>query len=177
MRGRLGGATAAQFYGAQRSIVKSLTKLSEAVMAVIGVVLERSPKTDARGSAVPFAFELASYLAHCVKEGGLLSLIDKYERTPFEDFYDLLSGEIAALIADDLAWSSGEDDSDDPGDDAAGGASAPPCGCPSGSVEDDDYDDETGERTGYWKAAYAASGFMPARVACCTKGCAMRGVD
>ena len=51
-------------------------------------------KTDAAGSAVPFAREFAAYLSHCRKAGGLTLACcwgKRYKRSPFKAFYSELN--------------------------------------------------------------------------------------
>lgn len=96
-KARLGEATAAQFYGWQRSITGHLTRLQRSEQCLLEEVLDACPaeaKSDARGSPVPFAHELSSYLAHCDKVGGL-AMAYSLEHSPFAFFFRLLNRHLA----------------------------------------------------------------------------------
>ena len=100
-RARLGEATAAQFYGWQRSVIGHLTALQLDEQCVLEAALAECPavaKVDARGSPVLFARELASYLAHCDKVGGL-ALATELERSPFVFFFRTLNRHLVQLAA------------------------------------------------------------------------------
>ena len=94
---RLGAATAAQFYGWQRSFLRSLASLDVMEQLTLTIILEScaaGDKVDATGSPVPFARELASYLAHCARRGGLAGAAAS-EDGQFAGFFRVLNDVLA----------------------------------------------------------------------------------
>jgi hypothetical protein len=137
-RARLGEASAAQFYGWQRSIIGHLTALRSDEQVLLEAVLAACPapaKLGARGSPVPFARELASYLAHCDKVGGL-ALAHNLEDSPFDFFFRTLNRHLAESV---MAMAAGAEESDD---EATSSASGP---TPGLSVTGDDEHGSTDE--------------------------------
>ena len=94
---RLGAATAAQLYGWQRSFLRSLVSLEVMEQLTLTIILEScaaADKVDAMGSPVPFARELASYLAHCVRQGRLVGAAAG-EDGQFAGFFRVLNDVLA----------------------------------------------------------------------------------
>jgi hypothetical protein len=143
-RARLGEASAAQFYGWQRSIIGHLTALRLDEQVLLEAALDACPapaKADARGSPVPFARELASYLAHCDNVGGLALAIN-LEDSPFAFFFRALNRHLAESV---VAMSAGAEEPGSDDEERPPSASGPAPGLSAtdgdahGSTDEDDY--------------------------------------
>ena len=99
-------------------------------------------KTDVRGSPVPFARELASYLAHCDKVGGL-TLAVQLESSPFLFFFRTLNQHLVLRAAEAATEEAARRER--AAMDEAGSGGEESGGEGSGSEEDDGHGEDSDE--------------------------------